>query len=357
MSLSTTVRTLSSSSAMTTAASTSSTTSAGTAGRECSPIRRGRRATSSAATTRRPIRPKVTSSTPRRRGRSTFDKSCYALKRAHGKIAAGLVFLCLAEEPPTDFYETAKIFEPYIAPHELAKTKVAYQQNIVEEGNWKLVMENNRECYHCDGHPELACSLFPTWGLTDETIPPHLEDVWDRNQQAQASSSTAAAATACPMRSSKSSTPASAASASPANRSTGGGVLLGRRTPPVEEAARGSAGLPPGALLDAPAAELVVPPPRPITSSPSPAFPIVPAKTLVRTTWLVADDAVEGVDYDLETLTHTWKQTNLQDKAFVELCQQGAASPFYEQGPYMKSEYQVEAFINWYVQRMREHVG
>src|SRR5690606_9630512 len=56
------------------------------------------------------------------------------------------------------------------------------------------------------------------------------------------------------------------------------------------------------------------------------AFPISASKTLVRTTWLVADDAVEGVDYDLEALTHTWKQTNLQDKAFVELCQQGAAS-------------------------------
>ena len=86
-------------------------------------------------------------------------------------------------------------------------------------------------------------------------------------------------------------------------------------------------------------------------------LPINAHQTQVRTTWLVADDAVEGVDYDLESLTHTWKQTNLQDKNFVELCQQGARSPFYEQGPYMKSEYQVEAFINWYVQRMREHVG
>ena len=34
----------------------------------------------------------------------------------------------------------------------------------------------------------------------------------------------------------------------------------------------------------------------------------------------------------------------------------GAGSPFYEQGPYMKSEYQVEAFIGWYIDRMREHV-
>ena len=71
----------------------------------------------------------------------------------------------------------------------------------------------------------------------------------------------------------------------------------------------------------------------------------------------MADDAEEGVDYDLEKLTYTWEQTNLQDKAFVELCQQGAASPAYEPGPYMKSEYQVEAFINWYVQRVQEHLA
>ena len=87
------------------------------------------------------------------------------------------------------------------------------------------------------------------------------------------------------------------------------------------------------------------------------AFPINDHQTLVRTTWLVADDAVEGVDYDVEKLTHTWKQTNLQDKQFVELCQQGVRSPMYEQGPYMKSEYQVEAFINWYTLRMREYMA
>ena len=37
--------------------------------------------------------------------------------------------------------------------------------------------------------------------------------------------------------------------------------------------------------------------------------------------------------------------------------QTGAGSPAYEPGPYMKSEYQVEAFINWYTQRMQEHLA
>ena len=120
-------------------------------------------------------------------GETKFDKSCFGLKRAHSREVAGLIFVCIADEPPTDFDETAKIFEPYLAPHDLSKTKIAYQQNIIEEGNWKLVMENNRECYHCDGHPELACSLFPTWGLTEGLIPAHLEEVWDRNKEAQSS--------------------------------------------------------------------------------------------------------------------------------------------------------------------------
>lgn len=85
-------------------------------------------------------------------------------------------------------------------------------------------------------------------------------------------------------------------------------------------------------------------------------FPISVDQTLVRTTWLVADDAVERVDYDLEQLTHTWEQTNIQDRDLVELAQRGISSPAYEQGPYMRSEYQVEAFVNWYIQRAREYM-
>src|SRR5699024_3549382 len=86
-------------------------------------------------------------------GEMNFNKQCFALRTAHSKMVAGLIFVCLAEEPPEDFDQVSQIFEPYVGPHELAKTKVAYQQDLVEGANWKLVMENNRECYHCDGHP------------------------------------------------------------------------------------------------------------------------------------------------------------------------------------------------------------
>src|SRR3546814_12501194 len=52
-----------------------------------------------------------------------------------------------------------------MVPHGLENAKVAYQTTIVEKGNWKLVWENNRECYHCSGsHPEICrtSSVAPT---------------------------------------------------------------------------------------------------------------------------------------------------------------------------------------------------
>ena len=56
---------------------------------------------------------------------------------------------------------SARMMEPYFAPHRLAEAKVAHESTIIEKGNWKLVWENNRECYHCSAnHPEL-CKTFP----------------------------------------------------------------------------------------------------------------------------------------------------------------------------------------------------
>ncbi len=84
-------------------------------------------------------------------------------------------------------------------------------------------------------------------------------------------------------------------------------------------------------------------------------LPLSADQTLVRTTWLVHEDAVEGVDYDLDTLTHVWRETNEQDSVFCARAQLGVSSPAYEPGPYAASEYQVDAFTTWYVERAKEH--
>ena len=63
-------------------------------------------------------------------------------------------------------------------------------------------------------------------------------------------------------------------------------------------------------------------------------LPLSADRTLVRTTWLVHEDAEEGVDYDVDTLTHVWRETNEQDSVFCARAQLGVSSPGYEPGPY-----------------------
>ena len=90
-----------------------------------------------------------------------FDTSCQGLKSVHIRSLEGLIFICLSNEPPADFDSMAARMAPYLAPHDLRNAKVAFESDLIEPGNWKLTMENNRECYHCAGnHPELTVPLF-----------------------------------------------------------------------------------------------------------------------------------------------------------------------------------------------------
>ena len=90
-----------------------------------------------------------------------FDTRCFGLKPVHVRSVAGLLFVCLAEEAPADIEDMAAAMVPYLAPHDIGNCKIAHASDIIEEGNWKLTMENNRECYHCAAnHPELTVPLF-----------------------------------------------------------------------------------------------------------------------------------------------------------------------------------------------------
>jgi Rieske 2Fe-2S family protein len=88
-----------------------------------------------------------------------FDRGAYGLKQLHCETVAGYIFVCLAAQAP-DFSATRAQLSAYLGPHRLAAARVAFESTIIEDGNWKLVWENNRECYHCAGnHPELGAHL------------------------------------------------------------------------------------------------------------------------------------------------------------------------------------------------------
>jgi Rieske 2Fe-2S family protein len=283
-----------------------------------------------------------------------FDPSCFGLKQVHVRDIAGLIFICLSEEPPSDLDEVAEVITPYLIPHQLERTKVAAQVDIVEQGNWKLVMENNRECYHCDGHPELIASLFPLFGYAEDDITPRLRPVLERYERAKAEMQDSCRAVQLPTE----------VREELDNRPTGYRVERMPLDLAGESYGAGGARLCQKLLGDLTTARLGD---LSLHMQPNSWFhfladhavtfsviPLSAGETLLRTTWLVHEDAVEGTDYDVDALTAVWRATNAQDSALVARTHAGVSSPAYVGGPYSPTENHVEAFVSWYLQRLRQ---
>ena len=74
--------------------------------------------------------------------------------------------------------------------------------------------------------------------------------------------------------------------------------------------------------------------------------------------WLVDRDAVEGRDYQLERLLPFWQLTSEQDWELCERNHAGVRSPAYTPGPYsLRREYNVAAFVDWYLRRLGRQTG
>ena len=281
-----------------------------------------------------------------------FDKSDHNLKPVHVGNIAGLIFICLSDNPPTDFADMKRAMEPYIAPHRLADCKVVLQEDIVEHGNWKLTMENNRECYHCvANHPELLASMYE-FGFGYQPSPENATKVQEFRDLIESENNRWAA---CGLPSSEIDLLDGCASAYRTQRlpldkagesqtldsKVACQKLLGGFTQ------RNLGGL---SFWTQPNSWHHFMSDHVVTFS---ALPIDAEHTHLRTTWLVHKDAVEGKDYDVNTIAAVWRATNKQDSTLVERTQRGVKSDQYEPGPYSPyTEELVEKFTNWYIQRL-----
>jgi Rieske 2Fe-2S family protein len=285
-----------------------------------------------------------------------FDKSCYSLRKVAFRNISGLIFINLSDEPDDDIDAVAKIVEPYFDAHQIGRAKVAAQIDLIEEGNWKLTLENNRECYHCDMHPELGCTYFITWGFPEDQIPPHLQETHERYLKAEAELEEKCRARGMHYEGVEEldtrvfgfRVQREALDGEGESYSMTGAKLVNKLLGDLDDAKLGRL-----SMHAQPNFWCHFMADHAITFS---VLPIAPGKTLVRTTWLVHEDAQEGVDYNVDDLTYVWRATNDQDAAFVALAQKGVTDPAYVPGPYVPSEYQVNAFCNWYLGRVTNHL-
>lgn len=279
-----------------------------------------------------------------------FDPSQHGLKNVHCRTVAGLVFICLADQAP-EFDSFEKTAEPYLRPHDLNNAKVAYESSIVEQGNWKLVLENNRECYHCGGNHPALCRTYdddpnvvPNATGVGESLSEELQSHYNRLEAAGVPST-------CVI-------------------SENGQYRLAR-TPLLDRAesytmnGKVAVTKPLGFIpyKDAGALMLFYYPStwNHFLQDHSLIFvvtPIGPQETRVTTKWLVHKDAVEGQDYDIQRLTEVWIATNTEDKQVVEGNQMGINTPAYTPGPYSPvQEGGVLQFIDWYTNQLYDRVS
>lgn len=271
-----------------------------------------------------------------------FDASRHGLKPVHCAEAAGMVFICLAETAP-DFAGLKAAADRYTAPHRMDEMKVAHQSRIVEGGNWKLVLENNRECYHCAGSHPALCRTFnddPDLVGADDSL---------SSPAGRAHVETCEAA----------GLPSRYVISPQQNWRLVRIPFLGEAVSYTMDG-RPAAPRLPGMPFDRAGTLLFFHYPNTWNHFLSDhvltfrVLPLGPTETEVVTTWLVHKDAVEGRDYDLARLTEVWTATNDEDRRVVEENQAGIASPAYEPGPYSRrQESGVMQFIDWYLDSLR----
>ncbi len=271
-----------------------------------------------------------------------FDKSPFGLHRAHVRVVEGLIFVSLGGAPP-DFGPVERDIRPHARPQGLERAKICHTRHYDVRTNWKLLVENFRECYHCGpAHPEY-CKIVgfasgidsPRIAAENETLTAEHEAHWQKigidTRHIDLMPNTWHLAIRFPLRKGFFSQSLDGQPVAP---------LMGSYT----ERDMGAL-----AVVIYPTFWFEAGSDYAVTMRFTPAAATL---TNVEMNWLVHQDAVEGVDYDVERLTAFWRATGEQDWRICEDNQAGVDSSHYKPGPYSPVESDVEVFVRWYLNQI-----
>ena len=289
------------------------------------------------------------------RGMHEINHDELGLLPAHLEDLEGMLFVCLAETPP-DFAAARAMMTPVLAPQRMAEAKVAKIVDYEVAANWKLIWENNRECYHCNvNHPQYIKANFDHFNSDDTT--PCVQERID------------AAATRHTVQCAKHGLEVT-------HKETGMATF-----PDPDHGLWFSANrttLSEGYISETMDGQQVAPLMGDYTEADvgtmrcrtmpnmwnhsscdhvvsTRLLPTAANRTQARVMWLVHPDAEEGRDYELEELMPFWQLTSEQDWELCEFAQTGISSGAYRPGPYSThKEYNVDAFVRWYLEALAQ---
>ncbi|WP_373634752.1 aromatic ring-hydroxylating dioxygenase subunit alpha [Yoonia sp. SS1-5] len=281
-----------------------------------------------------------------------FDKSANGLLPINVGVFEGLIFVNFAAEMDApDFTTFTQRFAPLMHGQGLAQTKVAARKTYPTNANWKLVVDNFFECYHCStAHPSY-CQVHDkmkllAFGAVDRSDDPEMADhrkwlaEWEAEAEAKgyptgmfhddATSAYFQAANRLPI-------------AKGALTESMDGQPIAPLMGDLAEFDGGQTG-----CVFSPLSTVLV------NNDHAVIFLFIPKdtqETTVEAIWLVAPDAEEGTDYDPQTLMHLWDTTLKEDKTITENNQLGVASRGYRPGVLSDREVWIAEFGKWYLEQ------
>lgn len=274
---------------------------------------------------------------------ATFDRRTHGLKEISLRILEGLIFISFAEEPPS-LQNAIEAIAASARIYGWNDAKVAHQETYTVRANWKLVVENYFECYHCaPAHPEYA--KFHVSARSAEEIATADERVC-RQAKALGLEFSDVDHWGRPV-------PASDELAYAQRSSFDPGILTGSEDgSPVAPLMGGLPGYDGGMSFFGvgPTSACLA------YSDHGIIYRFIPKtvdSTEMEVIWLVRSDAREGLDYDLRRLIWLWTVTSLADKRIIEVNQQGVKSRFYEPSAYTPMEVLTLNFTDALIDRLR----
>ena len=246
---------------------------------------------------------------PRMRDGEYFDYRDYGLQTARVEVWNGLIFVHLHAKELAPLTDRLSSFDAIAARFAPMDTKLAYEKKYPIAANWKIVVENAMECYHCGGTHESLCAVIDIPRLMSD-----LKD-WLADKDGTGPSNLGAGG----MR----------VKPGMMTMSRDGSLicekLLGACT--AEDAIDGVT----GGIMVVPNffyAAFYVDHWWTIAIRPRSA-----KETELIYSWFVRNDAIEGVDYDVQKLIEVADNTQTEDNALIERTQRGVDSRYFLPGP------------------------
>ena len=273
-----------------------------------------------------------------------FNTAEYSLKKVNLRIFHGLIFICVADNPP-NIDEGLLQLEPLVEPFEFENLKIVHSANYPVAANWKLALENYMECYHCaPAHLEYSrshslkdpssanielknCMLKRSMdvGLSGEEL--HINLLESNNVEMDFYFSR------YPLFQGYKTGSKSGEKLAP---------LLGR----LKDFDGGTSDIQIGILNNFLSySDHVI------------GYRFIPRSlqiTDIEVIWMVRKDAEEGKDYNLEDLTWLWHCTSQDDERIIALNQKGVNSNHYVPGPLSNMEWGIKAFHAGYLKQLEE---